>query len=386
MRGQRGAVLPLVMLVLLVLSVVLVALSMLTGQEPLIASNHVMIVQAQALAEAGLERALWALSRPDSADGVSWSAPAAAPYDGSGFMSVTTEAGVALGGFRLTINGEGDRQRQVVAVGLVPGDLGPLGRARQEISATAIRFRFPEPPAAIAVRGNLEIGSAVSVDARGDGSCGDRAGTWSSGTTTLGAGAQVQGRAGDTGIPNEAADVQQQQAPAGFDELAFTAAELEAMKAVARVRGTYHRGTVTFDAARRMPDGLIFVDTASGLPITDATPDADLATVSIGDGAPTGPEGSFRGWLIVNGSLSIGGSVAVHGLAYAADRLRQTDSARVIGAVMAGHVRSTMPSVVDARPGSGAALAWSCQAGRTGLGTIPQRWLVKPGSYREAAG
>ena len=386
MRGQRGAVLPLVVLVLLVLSVVLVALSLLTGQEPLIASNHVMIVQAQALAEAGLERALWALNRPDSADGVSWTAPAAAPYDGSGFMSVTTEAGVALGGFRLTISGEGDRQRQVVAVGFVPGDLGPLGRARQEISATAVRLRFPELPAAIAVRGNLEVGTAVSVDARGDGSCGDRAGTWSSGTTTLGAGAQVQGRAGDTGIPNEAADVQQQQAPAGFDELAFTAAELEAIKAVARVRGTYHRGTVSFDAARRMPDGLIFVDTASGLPITDATPDADLATVSIGDGAPTGPAGSFRGWLIVNGSLSIGGSVAVHGLAYAADRLRQTDSARVIGAVMAGHVRSAMPSVVDARPGSGAALAWSCQAGRTGLGTIPQRWLVKPGSYREAAG
>ena len=34
----------------------------------------------------------------------------------------------------------------------------------------------------------------------------------------------------------------------------------------------------------------------------------------------------------------------------------------------------------------GAALTWSCETGRTGGGTIPQRWLVKPGSYREAAG
>ena len=51
MAGQRGAVLPTAMLILVVLSAVLLALSLLTGQEPLIASNHVMIVQAQALAE-----------------------------------------------------------------------------------------------------------------------------------------------------------------------------------------------------------------------------------------------------------------------------------------------------------------------------------------------
>ena len=386
MRAERGAVVPVVLLILLVLSVVLVTLSMLTGQEPLVARNHVMIAQAQALAEAGLERALWALGHPESAEGVAWAEPAPAPYDGTGLMSVATETGAALGAFLVTISGDGDRQRQVVSVGLVPAEPGPLGRARQEISATAVRLRFPEPPAAIAVRGGLEIGDGVAVDARGDGSCGDRAGTWSTGATTIGAGAQVQGRAGDTQVPNEGADVQPQQAPAGFDAFAFTAAELEALKAVARVRGTYYRGAVTFDGARRMLDGLIFVDTVSGLPITDATPESDLAAVAIGDGAPTGPGGSFRGWVVVNGSLSIGGSVTLQGLAYATDRLRQTDTARVIGAVMAGHARSAVPSRVDARPGDGAAVVWSCEAGRTGLGTIPQRWLVKPGSYREAAG
>jgi Tfp pilus assembly protein PilX len=79
MRDQRGAVLPLAMMILVVLSTVLIALSGLTGQEPLIASNHVMVVQAQALAEAGLERALWALSIPESAEGIPWSAKAAAP-------------------------------------------------------------------------------------------------------------------------------------------------------------------------------------------------------------------------------------------------------------------------------------------------------------------
>ena len=111
MRDQRGAVLPIAMLILVVLSAVLLGLSSLTGREPLIASNHVMIVQAQALAEAGLERAVWALSTPESADGIPWSGTAAAPYDGSAFLGVATESGARLGGFRLTVSGEGDRQR-----------------------------------------------------------------------------------------------------------------------------------------------------------------------------------------------------------------------------------------------------------------------------------
>jgi hypothetical protein len=379
-RDQRGAVLPLVVLIMVVLSAVLIALSMLTGQEPLIASNHVMIVQAQALAEAGVERALWALSSPESPDGIPWSAKAAAPYDGSGFLSVAT----GLGGFRLTVSGEGDRQREVTAVGLVPAD-GVLGRARQDVSATLIRLRFPGPPAGLAVRGDLTIGNGVSVDARADGSCGDRAGTWSAGVTSLGTAAQIQGRTGDTAIANEPTDILQEQPAGAFDDLAFSASELQALKAVARVRGTYYQGAVTFDTSRRIPDGVIFVDTISGRPITDATPDADLAAVSIGDGA-AGPGGSFRGWIIVNGSLSVAGSITLQGLTYVADRLSQTGEARLVGSAMAGHVRSTAPSLVDARPPGAAALVWSCEAGRTGGGRVPQRWLVKPGSYREVAG
>jgi hypothetical protein len=131
---------------------------------------------------------------------------------------------------------------------------------------------------------------------------------------------------------------------------------------------------------------VIFVDTGSGQPITDATPVADLAAVTIGDGA-AGPGGSFRGWLIANGSLLVSGDVTIQGLAYAADRYSQTGAARVVGAAMAGHVRSTAPSLIDSRPAAGdAALVWSCEAGRTGGGRIPQRWMVKPGSYREVAG
>ena len=283
-----------------------------------------------------------------------------------------------LGGFRLTVSGDGDRQREVAAIGLVPGDVGPLGRARQDITATLIRLRFPAPPAGLTVRGDLTIGDGVTVDASADGSCGDRAGTWSSGVTTVGAGSQIQGRSGD-------APVQSAAPPGAFDALAFSPAELQALKAVARVRGTYYQGGAVFDASRPIPDGVVFVDTASGQPISDATPAADLAAVTIGDGA-VGPGGSFRGWLVVNGSLSVGGDVTIQGLAYAADRLSQTGTARVVGAAMAGHVRSTAPSLVDSRPAGEAALVWSCEAGRTGGDRIPLRWMVKPGSYREVAG
>jgi hypothetical protein len=52
---------------------------------------------------------------------------------------------------------------------------------------------------------------------------------------------------------------------------------------------------------------------------------------------------------------------------------------------MAGHVRSTSPSLIEARPTTGPAVAWNCETGRTGRGLIPQRWTVKPGTYREAA-
>jgi len=385
-RQQRGAVLPLSIMILLILSAVLASLSLLTGQEPLVARNHGMIAQAQAIAEAGIERALWALSNPDSPQGVPSSTSAGAPYDGSQLIAVATEAGPVLGGFRLTITGQGERQRQILAVGLVPGDEGPLGRARQEISATAVRLRFPGPPAGLSIRGNLTVGPGTSIDASADRSCGPMAGVWSAGETTLGAGSRVLGNTGDPALPSRPAiDVLDRQAPASFDGVAFTAAELDALKAIARARGTYFRGSVAFNASTRMRDGLVFVDTASGAAIGADTPANDLANVEITSGAGTGPGDAFRGWIIANGSVAISGSATIEGLVYAVDRFSQSGAARLTGGAMAGHIRSTAASLVDARPDTGDALRWSCAAGRTGAGTVTQRWILRPGSYREAS-
>jgi len=143
------------MVSLLVLSAVLLALSLLTGQEPLAARNHMMMAQAQGMAEAGLDRALWALSTPGAPDGVPWDAPIPVPYDGSRLIGAAVD-GVPLGGFRVTISGTGDRQRQIVATGLVPGDSGPIGQARQDISATAVRLRLSRSgPASASTRARM---------------------------------------------------------------------------------------------------------------------------------------------------------------------------------------------------------------------------------------
>lgn len=382
-RTQHGAVLPLAMLILLVLSAVLLGLGSLTGQEPLAARNHTLVAQSQGMAEAGIDRALWALSTPDAADGVAWSAPAPAPYDGSRLIDVAVD-GLPLGAFRLTISGSSDRQRQVVATGFAPGIPGQLGQARQDVSATAVRLRFPSLPAGLTVRGDVQIGPGVVIDAAEDGSCGSAAGTWSSGTITFGPASQVRGRGGDPMAPNGAADARQAQDPAAFDALVFDAAEMSAFKAFARARGTYYQGTVIFDATRPIPDGLVFVDTASGQTISPATPAADLASVSVRDGAAIDPNRLVRGWIVVNGGLTLDGDFTLQGLAFAADRLQQSGRAQIRGAAVAGHVRSASPSLIEALPGSAPALTWSCEAGKTGGGSIPQRWLVKPGSYREA--
>ncbi len=56
------------MLALLILSALVVGFSVLSATEPTIANNQLMVAQARSLAEAGVERAVWALheSRLDS--------------------------------------------------------------------------------------------------------------------------------------------------------------------------------------------------------------------------------------------------------------------------------------------------------------------------------
>jgi len=378
---ERGAALPLAVVTLVLLSSLILGLSVMSATEPTIAANQLRTAQARALAEAGLELALWALAHPEAPAGLSNPLPAAVPppYDGSRLIVVTT-GGAPLGGFRLAVvAGAAQNERDVIAVGWAPtdatADIRP--KSHQRISGTLWRLRVPAEtaPCALCVRGDLEVTDGVTVDARADARCGGKRGAWSSGVVSVAPTAKVWGADGND-TPNEEGDYVQAQPAAAARGWNFTDADLLALKRLARARGSYYRGSVLFDASRPAPEGLVFVDTASGAPITDATPAADLAQAELRGGA-------FRGWLVVAGSLEISGDARVRGLAYAQDGFAYRGAAPggIEGQVVAAGVRGGAASL--SRAGVGPVLTFDCAVASGGDGTVPRGWMLKTGSYRE---
>src|SRR5580765_7836703 len=84
-RDQRGIALPMSLLALLILSTLVISFALLATSEPLIATNQKMVAQARAVAESGLENAIWALNNPTDPSGIPdpLVGAAPAPYDGS---------------------------------------------------------------------------------------------------------------------------------------------------------------------------------------------------------------------------------------------------------------------------------------------------------------
>jgi hypothetical protein len=380
--SQRGVALPLALITLLVLASLLLGLSVISAIEPGIAANQLRTAQARGLAEAGLERALWALAHPAAPQGLADPLPAVvpSPYDGSVLVRVAADG--VLGGFRLTIGpGASATQRDVVAAGWAPSDDSSDGRvkATRRVAATAMRLRAPvdSAPCALCVAGGLEIAAGAVADARDDTSCGAKLGAWTSGPATLGAGAGIWGADGNA-TPNEAGDLAQGQPAEAARAWAFTEAELGVLRRLAKARGTYYRGSVVFDGSHPLPDGLVFVDTVSGASVTEATADADLARALVRTGA-----GLFRGWLVVRGSLEVLGDARLRGLAYALDGFayRGASPGGIEGQVVAQAVRGGVTAI--ARESAGPAIRFDCSVARSGDGLVPGGWFLKPGSYRE---
>jgi hypothetical protein len=392
-RDRRGVALPMALLSLLILTTLILAFSVLSATEPTIASNQLLVAQARAAAEAGLERAAWALSHPAAANvGIPdpLPAPVPAPYDGSQLMSVAV-GGAALGGFRVVVApGGGPTERNVTSTGFAPNDTAP-GRGRQRITATLVKLRFPDPPAALAVRGILDISGTVDIDSRQDTSCGNKAGTWSTQTTDVQGAGDVWGADGND-LENQASDVIQNVPENVFDQYILSDAELDALKVYAKAMGTYYQGAVTFNSGNKMPNGLIFVDTYSGQNITPtgvtpATPDSDMADVEIHGNASLDPDG-FKGWIVVNGSLLISGQFRADGLIYVQNDLTYSGigDSQVTGAVITRNIRDTSYTSIDGDLGGNAIVVYDCAKARTGAGFIPENWMIKTGTYREVSG
>ena len=380
-NDERGAALPLAAITLALLASLLISLATMSATEPIIASNQLLSAQALALAEAGVERALWAVQRPGAADGLASPLPdpVPAPYDGNRLIALAVD-GFAAGGFRLTVSpGAAPNERRVSSVGWVPTDdardLRPKGQRR--IAATLWRIRVPAEiaPCALCALGDLAVADAVTVDSRADVRCGGgKMGAWTSGAATLAPTARVLGSDGND-VPNEAGDYQQSQSAGTAGAWTFEAADLLALKRLARMRGSYYQGAVVFDSSNPAPEGLVFVDTSTGVAATATTPADQLARVEIRGGA-------FKGWLVVAGTLEISGDARIRGLAYALDGFAYRGEAPggIEGQVVATGLRGG--SVSFSRMGSGSALSFDCAAAKDGDGTVPAGWRVKAGSYR----
>jgi len=406
---ERGIAMPLALVTLLILSGLVVGFSVLSATEPTIANNQLRTAQARALAEAGVERAIWALTNAADPNGIPSPLirPAPAPFDGSRISPVSA-GGSRLGGVRITVTTGGAgcttrAERCITSVGWVPDDTTP-GRAHRKIAVTAAnpRLLFKDPPAALSVRGDLQIGANTVIDAKADPSCGKKVGTLTTGTTGVDGTADIQGATDGNDVANEVTDAHQGPLAAGahdivtnldassFDAFVWSDAEVSLLRTYAKTHGTYLQGTVSFDQGKKMPNGLVFIDTVSGKNITadgisPATPRSDFADVAIHGNPSSDPQGIFSGWLFVNGSLSIDGDFRARGLVYAQNEIsyHRTGAGRIEGALVSRNIRHLSTTSIDGDAASGPVVSYNCAHAGTGDQTIPNSWAIIPGTYRE---
>lgn len=376
--NQRGVALPMALIVLMLLLSLMVAFAVLSQSEPVIANNQLRVAQARALAESGIERALWALTNPAATEGLAdpLPSPAPAPYDGATFVELGS------GGFFVTVSGGAlANERNVAAVGWTPtwDTTDPRTKAHAQVAATLTHLRdiAKDAPCALCLRGDVELTGSVIVDGRaGSGTgCGDKYSVWTTGDVEIEGHARVYGADGNN-TSNQTTDYAAGQSQSAFDTFAFTSADLDQVKALARTRGTYYRGTVSFTS---VPNGLIFVDTVSGTNPTSSTPATDLASVTIGPGAFADATG-FHGWIVVNGNIAFNGTFGgIAGMVYAVGDVTMTGmgQAGVTGFMIVQRILDT-----ESKSAGNANVTYNCAAAR-GDGEIPTGWYVKAGTYRE---
>jgi hypothetical protein len=408
LRDQRGIALPMALLALLILSTLVISFALLATSEPLIATNQKLVAQARAVTESGLEQAIWALnlgfSNPADTNGIPYPLVGTAPppYDGNTLIPISvngTQIGVA---FVTVTQGPDLNERNVVAVGWAPTNAGSSAKAHQKIQATVSRFIFSgnPPPAALTVQGQINITGNTNIDSRPDQSCGPKDGTWSLGSTTTGGSGDVYGADGnnsaDESAPSGITDVKQNVPPSAFAPFILKNQDLNSLKAMAKAAGTYYSGagvsSLTFNSGNPMPNGIIFVDTVSGLNVdvngANTTATSDLASVSIHGNAPADPSGIFRGMIIVAGTLSISGNFQARGLVYAVNDLTYTGTGTglIEGAVMSQNIRDVSSTTIDTNTGGNSSIIYNCGYASNPGGQMPQGFTVQPGSYKEVSG
>jgi hypothetical protein len=399
-RDEQGVALPMALMSLTLLSTLLLALASLSRTEPLIAASHLRSSQARTLADSGVEYALWALSNPAHPSGlpIPLPTPVGPPFDGSTFLTLGDS-----GGFTVTVenSADGDPQRRTVrAVGWTPTnsstDARPKARRMVTVDVVAVPVLGARAPCALCVRGTLTLTGDVTIDGTNrDPACGDdtKYGTLTGDITTVTGSVSRVGGAG-AGAQHQAAST--------FDALTLSPAALDALKTMAWRGGTYYgpgfprggtvsdggatwSGRIGFDASNPLPGGVVFVDTTDGRNVaSDPAGLATLASARLEAGAFAAPDGVFRGWIVVNGSLDITAGLRMRGLVYAVDALtyQTTATGRVEGLAVSLNVREGSGSRLEAVDGGELAVQFDCEHADA-AGLVPHGFRPIPGTYRE---
>lgn len=419
MNNERGIAMPMALMVMAILTALMAGFAVLATSEPQIANNHIASTQARALAESGVERALWALTAGQNPTpptdaivlGANYNLPSPiqAPYGGGGVTA--QEVLLGAGTFTVTIeNGSQANQKNITAVGRAyarPGDVTSRVLAVRKIQVTATRFNWINPVCGLCAGGEnppststtITVGGTAAVNATTSAQSGPpalAAGAFCPGVTPIAAIATSTGGAVDL---NGSPDLY---APGGTgtsatqnnvtfpSTMTLSDSDMATLKVLAQTQGTYYKpsspgGTITFTSPP--PNGIIFVDTYSGNPLTASSPSSDLSDplVDIHGNWSTG----WSGWLIVAGSIQISGQVTMSGLIYAQNdvQLNGQGGGSITGAVIStNRVDTTSSTIADNGDTGNAPLVYDCPAVRSGGGSISQNWFLMPGTFREVSG
>lgn len=410
LRNERGIALPISLLALLILSTLVIAFALLASFEPVIASNQKMVAQARAVAESGVERAIWALNNPTDLNGIPDPLPVTIPstYNGSTGIPILVN-GTQLGLAFVTVSpGANANERNIVAVGWVPTNTAASARQKIQVTVSKFLFRVSPPPAALTVAGEINAGGNVNIDSRTDTSCGFKDGTWSAGFTDTSGSAEIYGADGNntknqtlSGMGGGVTDQRANVPGSAFDPYVLKNADLNTLKAYAKKNGTYYSGAgvqgLTFNSGNKMPNGIIFIDTVSGNNIdynsdgsacSGCTPTSDFAGVSIHGGFAADASGIFSGMIVVAGGLSISGDVEMRGLVYVVNDLTYTGTGNghIDGAVFSQNIRDVASTTIDTNTGGNAQINYNCNYASNPGGQLPQGFSIAPGTYKEIAG
>jgi hypothetical protein len=394
-QSEAGIALPMTLIVMALITSLTVALLAFTSAEPVIAGNHMANAQARAIAESGVERALWALSRGDDPAPPAGSlsdpmpAPVPAPYDGSQYVAV------GVGEFKVTVaDVPGTNDRNITAFGYVPNHTSPI--AIKQIQTTVTKVKVPTPPCAICAGGEqppgtntqIKIGGAASVSAAAQALNANYC-TGSSGLIVPTAAAYAQGTIDTNGTPNLAAPpggsaTAPGQTGADAFNFIFKDTDMASLKALAKANGTYYQGNQTWTSPPPS-GGIIFVDTPSGNVLTKDSPSSELITVDIHGNWSSG----WSGWLVVAGSIHIQGNVTMDGLIYAQNDidLNGSGGGTITGSVVSTNRVDTQSTNIDTDDVGNAPITYNCNTIKNSVkDVLPVNWFVKPGSYKEVSG